>query len=1299
MGRNDSSMVLSDWPAWRRGGAGSRPILILQTAASMVLVASALLAPALGQAQLKPEEQAAIVLAAGRKAYNEKQYPLAIDRFQEYLKTFGNQKDVNAARYGLGLCLIEGPQKNYRLAVDTLQPLAGVADFPDRPLALYYLALGYRGLGHEALGQTIAKPQEAAQHQNTANGHFGTAVGHFATAMAAFTGRTKPPAADAKELPADLEWAARCRCDQAELLLRLGKTKEALELVAPFQADALWKLSRYRPLGLYYVGYASFELKDYAAAARALSQLAPFQDPTTGAHARYLLARTHHLSDDREEAAAHYEAVIAGYDQQKAAAQKALQNAAALTGGPEEKARLEALVKSPPEYVSRASFYLGVLLYEQEKFGDALTRFAAFPQQNPQSPLVPEAQLRQGFCQVELKQHAEAIKTLQPLTQRPELNDRAFLWLARATIRGADPTQAQPYGQALQNAQNFLRQAIDRAGQLAAQDPQAKARRAEMLLELGDAQQLAKQYKEAATTYQQVLNENQAPERNEEASQRLATALHLSGQFDPADQACQRFVQQFPKSTLLPAVLFRYAENAYVRGMASEPDKPTSASPERQKWFAEAIKRYQPLIEKYPEFAYIATARYRLALAHYQLGDFSAATASLRAIPQAEQSGELTPVPYHLADCLVRSLPEEGADALAAGRLLQQLAEAVKLLDAFIAAAANTPQTPDALLKLGYCHQRTAALMTDPNERNKSLASARQAYERIGQQFGNQPLAPNAIFERAKVLALQGDIGGAMNELGRFRADPLRQAPIAPLAVLRLSSLMRSQNKPADAAALLAECRTQHEPNLLKDPARAEWAPLLQYHHGLALKESGKVPEARGLFENVVKQFPNWSLVADAAWRDGQCRKELAIARIEAGRKLAAKPDAKPEELAAARKEIDEGLAAVRAAAQYFRDQATALGQKKAGSPGQIRMHYESAWANRLVADAEIQAAQEKLAQEGLQKRLEELKKLAAANPGQQYPPPRAPEIPLKAVPIQPAEQAARDQYKALLAASADSPLSQHARLELAEMHATREEYDPAIQLLADGLDQEPPAEMEERMRLRLGDCLLGKNDPKGAAEQFAHVAGKQASPWAAEARYRTGECFAMLKDWSRAIEQWIAFRDQGPLQNLPNLSDRALLRLGHAYAHAGQWDQSRATMEALLGRFPQSPWRFEARYGVGWAWQSQKQYDQAVGVYSQLTRETAGEVAAKAQLQIGLCRRDQKRLPEAGLALLVVPFTYDYPEWSAAALYEAARVFNDMQPPDKEQATALLKRLLKDYPESPWAKPAREQLEGAKKG
>jgi TolA-binding protein len=1248
--------------------------------------------------QLTPDQQAELVLNSARKAYNEKQYPVAIQRFQEFLKAFGGHRDAVSARYGLGLALMEGPQKDYKAAAEALQQVAGVANFPERGLAMYYLAMAYRGQGHEALQLAAAKPNEAPQHINTANGHFGNAAKWFGDAAGAFASRAKI-APDAKELPLEAEWAARARCDLAELLLRLGRPKEALEASAPLVADGVLKRSRYSKLAHYYYGYAAFDLKDYTTAARTLAQLAPFDDPTIGVHTRYLLARTHHLAEDRGEAAALYEAVLAGYENDKATAAKLLQNPAALPGGPEERIRLENLVKRPPDYVARASFYWGVLLFEQEKFAEALARFAAFPQQYKDSPLTAEAQYRQGLCQVELKQYADAAKSLQPLSPHAELGDRAMLWLVRAMVRGADPVQPQTYAQALQGAQGILRQSADKAGQLAAKDPTAKLRRAEALLDLGDTQQLAKQFKEAATTYQQIINENQAPERFEETTQRLATALHLSGQFDPSDQVCQRFQQTYPKSPLLPAVLFRFAENAYVRGMAAEPTKPTPQSPERTKWFTEAMKRYQPLIEKFPEFTYAPTARYRLALCQYQMADYAGASKILRTIAQGDQQGELASVPYYLADCVIRALPppeEVTEDALAAGRLVQSLDEAAKLLEGFVAVQGTGPQAPDALLKLGHCNQRLASQMADANERNQKLAAARASYEKIMQQFANHALMPNAVFERAKVLAAAGDVGGAMNELGRFRGDPLRKASIAPLALLRLSALLRAQNKAAEAAGLLGETRQQHEGAMAQDPARAEWVPLLQYHQALAMKESGKVPEARGMFEAVVKQFPSWAQAPEAAWRDGECRKELALVRLETGRKLLAKVGAKPEELAAANKEIDESVNALRAVGQYFRDQAAALQQKAAGSPMQQRMLYEAAWSYRLVGEAEAAAARDKLIMEATKKRQDELKALAAADPTQGVPTARPPEILLKAVPLQPAEQQARAQYQALIQSAKAGPLTQHARLELAELHAAREEYDPAIQLLADGLDQEPPADLEDRMHLRQGDCLLAKGDPKGAFEQFAVVAAKQ-TPLAPEARYRAGECFAQLQDWAKAIEQWTPFRDQAPLQNVPGLSDRALLRLGHALAHAGQWDQSRVTMETLIGRFPQSPWRFDARYGIGWVFQNQKRFDEAVNTYAQVIRETASEVAAKAQLQTGMCRRDQRRFPEAATALLVVPFTYDYPELSAAALFEASRVLADMQQP--EQARRLLERLIKEFPQSPWAKPAKESLNGVKKG
>ena len=90
---------------------------------------------------------------------------------------------------------------------------------------------------------------------------------------------------------------------------------------------------------------------------------------------------------------------------------------------------------------------------------------------------------------------------------------------------------------------------------------------------------------------------------------------------------------------------------------------------------------------------------------------------------------------------------------------------------------------------------------------------------------------------------------------------------------------------------------------------------------------------------------------------------------------------------------------------------------------------------------------------------------------------------------------------------------------------------------------------------------------------------------------------------------------------------------------------------------------------------------------------ETAAEIAAKSQYQLALCRLEQKRLPEAANALLIVPFTYDYPEWSAVALLEASRVFLEMKQP--EQAARLLEKVRKDYPNTEWSKMAEQRLAG----
>src|SRR5262249_19213459 len=155
------------------------------------------------------DQQAEMLLAAGRKAYNDGNPTFATEKFREFTQKFGGHKEVQAARYGLGLALLDLPERDYAKALEALGPPAGDANFADRPLALYSAAASDRGLGLKELEQSVQRPNEMPQRQQAANGRFTEAVKFFTQAREAF------------EKKHDGEWAERSRCDQAEMELRL----------------------------------------------------------------------------------------------------------------------------------------------------------------------------------------------------------------------------------------------------------------------------------------------------------------------------------------------------------------------------------------------------------------------------------------------------------------------------------------------------------------------------------------------------------------------------------------------------------------------------------------------------------------------------------------------------------------------------------------------------------------------------------------------------------------------------------------------------------------------------------------------------------------------------------------------------------------------------------------------------------------------------------------------------------------------------------------------------------------------
>ena len=144
------------------------------------------------------------------------------------------------------------------------------------------------------------------------------------------------------------------------------------------------------------------------------------------------------------------------------------------------------------------------------------------------------------------------------------------------------------------------------------------------------------------------------------------------------------------------------------------------------------------------------------------------------------------------------------------------------------------------------------------------------------------------------------DAGGAQNELTRFLNDPLHKTPNAPLAMVRLSSIWRATGQTQQAIDLMKRCRDEFEKPLAEDPARAPWIPMLRYEHALAFQDAHKLPEARAILEEIIKQFPGKPQAINAQWRLAQCRRQEAAEKLAEARSVASRPGINPNDIATA---------------------------------------------------------------------------------------------------------------------------------------------------------------------------------------------------------------------------------------------------------------------------------------------------------------------------------------------------------------------------------------------------------------
>ncbi len=273
-----------------------------------------------------------------------------------------------------------------------------------------------------------------------------------------------------------------------------------------------------------------------------------------------------------------------------------------------------------------------------------------------------------------------------------------------------------------------------------------------------------------------------------------------------------------------------------------------------------------------------------------------------------------------------------------------------------------------------------------------------------------------------------------------------------------------------------------------------------------------------------------------------------------------------------------------------------------------------------------------------------------------------------------------------------------YASLDLAQIESKAKHYDQCLDLLdrclagAEKLDKPDADAITERATYLRAACLLQMNRPKDSADALKDF-GKTYphSQLLASAQLVRGQALLASGQAKDAADQLTlaAAADQPA-----DAQQTTLLRLGEAWAACQDWPKSEQAFTRFLDRFSDSALWFQAKFGQGWARENQGRQDPAIEAYRDVVARHTGPTAARAQFQIGECLYAQGKHELAVAELLKTDVLFAYPEWSAAALYEAGRCLNEMN--RAADADKQFADLINRFPDTRWAKLAAEKREAS---
>jgi TolA-binding protein len=485
-----------------------------------------------------------------------------------------------------------------------------------------------------------------------------------------------------------------------------------------------------------------------------------------------------------------------------------------------------------------------------------------------------------------------------------------------------------------------------------------------------------------------------------------------------------------------------------------------------------------------------------------------------------------------------------------------------------------------------------------------------------------------ARFKLALARMRNNDDAGATKALAEL-SKLADDSPWVQRGLVEYGQLLRKLGKGADAEPVLKR--------VLASGAPAEPKGQATYLLAWVAFDAKRYAPAAALWKQLADEYPKHALAADAAYRRGVALKEAgemdqAAAALQS---FATANPKSPDALAA--RQLAAACLSARGKAQEAEAVLASLAVDPRATDGVL---YDLAWAQRAQKQS-IEAAQT---------------------------------------------------YRRLLKEHPDSKVAPAARVELAELLYDQKKYEPAVESLEAVIaDKSADPKLHAAAWYRLGWCYQKLSKPAKAAEAFAKYDPKQAGgsdEIAASALLQAGLAYAESHKFDAAERSLAAMLEQHPKNPQAAL---ATLRLGEVQAEQGQYEASGQTYARFLNKFAKDPLAPRAQFGVGWSLENQKKYDQARSAYKKVIDSSNGETAARAQFQIGETFLAESKFNQAIPALLAVEDVYAYPAWSARALVEAGRAFEELKQPD--HASKQYEQVSNKYKDSAEADLARERL------